>query len=93
MKKVWDKEIKPKYSELKYNNFMMFSYHSLDEYEEAMNEVVNGQELHIGNQFRTGYMINLYNGHKYKLLSLSYSIFLVSFASVILLFVIGLIFF
>ena len=93
MKSIWHKEIHPKYPELKYNNFMIFNYHSLEEYEESMNEVINSQELQIGNQVRTSYLINLYNSHKYKLLYLSYSIFLVSFVAVILIFITGLLFY
>ena len=91
IKRTLKGQIMPKYSELKYNVLMTFDSPSLEEYEEAMNEVVNSQELQIGNQTRASYLFNRILMRQYRLLEFSYNAFIVTIGLVIVLFIVGLV--
>ena len=77
-----EKEIYPTYSGLESRNFWIPSDVTLSDYEESMDKVVNSQELQIGNQVRFAYLIEKYLSSKYKLLDLSYNLFLVTMVAV-----------
>ncbi|MGQ1783574.1 MULTISPECIES: Pycsar system effector family protein [unclassified Saccharicrinis] len=89
IEQVLDKQIIPKYPNLKNNVLLFFTQPTLDEYEEAMDEVVRSQELQIGNQVRTSYLINSMLLRQYRLLTLSYLSFIITFVAVIGIFLIG----
>ena len=89
MMRFFNKNIKPKYPELKYNNFLPVGKFTLEEYEKSMDEVVRSQELQIGNQTRFAYVIEAYLMNKYRLLDIAYNLFLGSFLLIALVFIIG----
>ncbi len=91
IKRTLNKQILNQYPDLKYNVLMSFTNPGLQEYEEAMNEVVKSQELQIGNQTRASYLFNLILMRQYRLLEFSYNAFIVTFIVVILLFLVGLV--
>lgn len=75
----YHREMKEKYSDFKYNSFMMIKRVGLEEYEKSMDAVVRNQDLQVGNQVRASFMLSHYTLCKYQLLQLSYNIFLISF--------------
>jgi len=86
----YHREMKEKYPDFKYNNFMMMKRVSLDEYEQSMDDVVRNQNLQIGNQVRASFMLSHYTICKYQLLQWSYNVFLLAFFISIGMFLIGL---
>jgi hypothetical protein len=91
IKRTLKKQILHQYPELKYNVLMSFTDPSLEQYEMAMDEVVNSQELQIGNQTRASYLFNLILMRQYRLLEFSYNAFIVTFIVVILMVLVGII--
>ena len=91
IKRTLKGQILPKYSELKYNVLMTFDNPSLEEYEEAMDEVVKSQELQIGNQTRASFLFNKILMRQYRLLEFSYNAFIVTIGAVIIIFIMGLV--
>ena len=89
IKKVLNQQILPKYPHLKDNVLLYFGAPSLDEYEEAMDDVVRSQELQIGNQVRTSYLINSMLLRQYRWLKFSYNAFIITFIIVISVFLVG----
>ncbi|MEM9361424.1 MAG: Pycsar system effector family protein [Bacteroidota bacterium] len=62
------------------------SHLELDEYEESYNELVNNQELQIGNQIRTHYVFESELKKGFKMLEFSYNSFLLGFVIAVLIF-------
>ncbi len=91
IKRTLSTQILPQYPDLKDNMLITFTNPSLNDYEEAMDEVVRSQELQIGNQTRSSYLFNRILMRQYRLLDLSYNAFIVTVAAVILIFIGGLI--
>lgn len=89
MHKIDTEEIKPLYPNLEENNFWVGPEVSLTEYEESMDKLVKSQELQIGSQVRFNYVIEKYLAQKWRLLDISYNLFLGSFVLATLLFFIG----
>jgi hypothetical protein len=87
--KFFNKNVKPTYPDLKYNNFYPIGNYTLDEYEKSMDEVVRSQELQIGNQTRFAYTIESYLRNKYRLLDIAYNLFLCSFMLIAVVFIVG----
>ena len=58
----------------------------LPEYEDAYNELVNSQELQIGNQIRTHYVFESELKKGFKMLEFSYNSFLVGFILAVVIF-------
>ena len=80
---IINNEIKPKYPHLEQNLFAGSQLDcSLEEYEIAMEKLVQNQDLQIGNQIRASYMIGQNNRFKAKLVDMAFNIFLFSFVIV-----------
>ncbi|MBK3517752.1 hypothetical protein [Carboxylicivirga marina] len=75
----YHREMKEKYPDFKHNSFMMMKRVDLNEYEKAMDAVVRNQDLQIGNQVRSSFMLSHYTLCKYQLLQWSYNAFLIAF--------------
>ena len=58
----------------------------LEEYEDSYNELVNSQELQIGNQIRTHYVFESELKKGFKMLEFSYNAFLVGFVLAVVIF-------
>ena len=58
----------------------------LPEYEDAYNELVNSQELQIGNQIRTHYVFESELKKGFKMLEFSYNSFLAGFILAVVIF-------
>ena len=87
---IINNEIKPKYPHLEQNLFAGSQLDcSLEEYEIAMEKLVQRQDLHIGNQIRASYMIGQNNRFKAKLVDMAFNIFLLSFVIVGVIYVIS----
>ncbi len=90
IKKTLNNQILPQYPDLKHNLLITFSNPSLQDYEEAMDEIVKSQELQIGNQTRSSYLFNRILMRQYRMLDFSYNAFIVTIIAVILIFISGL---
>ncbi|TLX76565.1 hypothetical protein E9993_06655 [Labilibacter sediminis] len=89
IRKALKKQILVRHPDLKANVLLHFDSPSLEEYEEAMDDVVRSQSLQIGNQARTTYLINTMLLRQYKWLSFSYNAFITTFIVVIGVFLVG----
>lgn len=80
MRAVAANEIAPVYPELKYNVFTGSQVNcTLEEWEDAMQELVTSQDLQLGNQIRGSYIISKNNGFKSRLVDWAFNAFLCSF--------------
>jgi len=77
--KRFKKDVVSKYKKREENLFMigMSSGKTLEEYEKAYNKVLNSQELQIGNQVRTMFLLEKEMKRGYFYLELAYSSFLI----------------
>ncbi|MGG6230075.1 hypothetical protein [Tenacibaculum sp. SDUM215027] len=84
--KRFKRDVVSKYEKREENLFMigMSSGKTLEEYEEAYNKVLNSQELQIGNQVRTMFLLEKEMKRGYFHLELAYSSFLVGLLILIL---------
>ncbi|MEM0993625.1 MAG: Pycsar system effector family protein [Bacteroidota bacterium] len=73
------KEVTGERLKLEENIFVITARNSLEEYETAMEKVVQSQNLQLGNQIRASYFIGKYNDAKARMIDHAYSIFLTSF--------------
>ncbi|WP_075590749.1 Pycsar system effector family protein [Labilibacter marinus] len=89
IRKTLKQQILVHHPNLKSNVLLHFDTPTLEEYEEAMDEVVRSQSLQIGNQTRTTYLINNMLLRQYKWLSFSYNAFITTFIVVISIFLVG----
>lgn len=89
IRKFFIKEVEPKYPNLEENNFIVFDRTPLEKYEESMAKVLKSQDLQVGNQVRFNFVLSSSIGYKYVLLDWAYNIFLLSFISVSVLFLIA----
>jgi len=82
------KKIGSKYDVAAKKVFMvgLSSHLDLDAYEASYNELVNNQELQIGNQIRTHYVFESELKKGFKMLEFSYNSFLVGFVLAVLIF-------
>lgn len=86
--KDFRRKIGSKYPKTSKNIFMvgLTSNLNLDEYEDSYNELVNSQELQIGNQVRTHYVFESELKKGFKMLEFSYNSFLIGFVLAVLIF-------
>ncbi|MEM0930822.1 MAG: Pycsar system effector family protein [Bacteroidota bacterium] len=86
--KDFRKKIGAKYPRISKNIFMvgLTSNLKLEEYEDSYNELVNSQELQIGNQIRTHYVFESELKKGFKMLEFSYNAFLVGFVLAVVIF-------
>ncbi|MCW3785412.1 hypothetical protein [Plebeiibacterium sediminum] len=89
IKRTLSNQILPKYPDLKDNMLITFSNPTLQDYEEAMDEIVRSQELQIGNQTRSSYLFNRILMRQYRMLDLSYNAFIITIIAVVLIFIAG----
>ena len=84
--KRFKKDVVSKYKKREENLFMigMSSGKTLEEYEKAYNKVLNSQELQIGNQVRTMFLLEKEMKRGYFYLELAYSSFLIGLLILIL---------
>lgn len=87
MYKVFNKIIKKKYPNLEENNFMIFEVPEFEEYEVSMRKVLRSQNLQIGNLTRFNYFMSKSISRNYLQLEIAYTIFLVTFIVVTVLYV------
>ncbi|MEM8764238.1 MAG: Pycsar system effector family protein [Bacteroidota bacterium] len=82
------KKIREKYPAESKSIFMvgLSSHLELDEYEESYNELVNNQELQVGNQIRTHFVFESELRKGFKMLEFSYNSFLVGFVLAVIIF-------
>ena len=64
----------------------LFGDLTLEEYEAIYNEVVQSQELQIGNQVRTNYVMETQLTKGFKVLEFSYNAFIIGFVLTVLIF-------
>jgi uncharacterized integral membrane protein len=88
-KRKRNKEVSPKYSNLSENIFAIGQNPNtkLEDYEKAYHEIVNNQELQIGNQVRTLFILENAIHKSYRKLRISYEIFITGFVLAILIFI------
>ncbi|CAM1359622.1 conserved membrane hypothetical protein [Tenacibaculum litoreum] len=84
--KRFKRDVVSKYKKREENLFMigMSSGKTLEEYEKAYNKVLNSQELQIGNQVRTMFLLEKEMKRGYFYLELAYSSFLIGLLILIL---------
>ena len=82
-------EIEPIHPKLSDNSFFLSKKTSIQDYEAALDEIVNSQELQIGNQIRAHYLLNINVGIGFRLLDIAYNFFLGTFVLVAIIFIIG----
>jgi len=87
--KTLNKVIKVSYPKLEENNFFLIDNISFDEYEESMEKVINSQKLQIGNLTRFNYFMSKSISKKFVLLEIAYSVFLLTLAGVLIMYVIS----
>jgi len=82
------KKIGSNYPKTSKNIFMvgLTSTLKLDEYEKAYDELVNSQELQVGNQVRTHYVFESELKKGFKMLEFSYNSFLIGFILAVIIF-------
>ncbi|MEM6394728.1 MAG: Pycsar system effector family protein [Bacteroidota bacterium] len=73
------KETKKEQSNLEENIFIIDERNSLEDYEKAMQKIVESQDLQLGNQIRASFFIGRYNGLKARMIDYAYNAFLISF--------------
>ncbi|MEL6916817.1 MAG: Pycsar system effector family protein [Bacteroidota bacterium] len=83
-------KILSKYPQPKYNLFMVGMTRDMDlqAYETAYDELVNNQELQIGNQIRLQYVMETELRTGFKILEFAYNAFIVGFVFTVLVFII-----
>lgn len=87
--RLFKKKISSKYPNPETNAFMvgLMGDLSLEEYERAYDKLVQSQELQIGNQIRTHYVIESQLKKAFQVLELSYMAFITGFVFTVLVFV------
>lgn len=89
MNKILKSEIEPAHPKLSENSFFISKKTTINDYETALDEIVNSQELQIGNQIRAHYLLNIIVGRSFRLLDIAYNFFLGTFILVAIIFIIG----
>ncbi|MCR8667427.1 hypothetical protein NO995_07030 [Aestuariibaculum sp. M13] len=67
----------------------MFDREPLEDYLKAYDKVLKSQELQVGNQIRTMYLLEKYTKDAFLHLELSYWAFIIGFSSMVFLFIVG----
>lgn len=75
---IYNKYIKPSHPTLKENLVVMIESPNLEAYQMAMKEVVNSQDLQLGNQIRANYLLSMNNKFDALLLGFAYNTFMLS---------------
>lgn len=75
---IFNKYIKPSHPSLKENLVLLIESPNLEEYQMAMKEVVNSQDLQLGNQIRANYLLSMNNKFDAMLLGFAFNIFMIS---------------
>lgn len=89
-RKKYEKEILPQYKKLSEKIFAVgfTPNNSLEAYEKAYDELLNNQELQIGNQVRTFFLLENSIHKSYKQLRIAYEIFITGFVVVVCVFIV-----
>ncbi len=87
--KTINKIIKVHYPKLEENNFFLIDNISFKEYEDSMEKVKNSQELQMGNLTRFNFFMSKSISQKFVLLEIAYSLFLITLAGVLILYMIS----
>jgi len=72
-------KILPTHPSLEENSFLLRKECTIEEYELAMQKVVQQQDLQLGNQIRANYLLANVNSRKSILVDYAYSVFLITF--------------
>lgn len=87
--KIFKKEIQPNYPKLSQNAFLVMPGTPIEEFELAMDEIINSQELQVGNQLRAHYLMNRNLNDNFKLLNWAYDLFMGTFLLVAIIFMLA----
>lgn len=87
--KTLNKVIKVKYPKLEENNFFLIENIPFTQYEESMEKVINSQKLQVGNLTRFNYFMSRSISQKFVLLEVAYSVFLITLAGVLIMYMIA----
>jgi len=77
--KIVSKQIKPSYPRKEENSFFTWDYDSFEEYDKAVEELTNSQDLQLGNMMRAHYILGRSNVVIANYLDMAYNSFLLSF--------------
>ncbi len=86
---ILNKIIKKEYPKLEENNFFLIDNIPFDEYEESMEKVIKSPKLQLGNLTRFNYFMSRSISQKFILLEVAYSLFMLTLAGVLIIYVVS----